>query len=933
MSTPETSSGQDPDTVLSGELLRGQVHNITTIVRERGDPLDASTNLSSLWRNGPTLAALTLALPLLVDFSPMEEGLSDLKSYPLYAAVLGIISSYVYKKGSVKNEKNIVFAEEIQQELRDYLGERVDLIRYFGAKRYKHLLLRWYGTDKENGDISNLDVASRLRHLVTFARASGIYHIGMDTAVLTRIATDGDMEAFRLDQEGKLKKERKSPLSQYGIERHNIISYHKGGSPVTVESVPERYTLVSSLDQCEALIERLSEGKTDIFDRLVEIIDPRGKGIGAYTVWKGLVARHSDDPEIVAQLSQSRQRLLGVLGSRISEILDTDDGGDGSHSIRHSIAGGRIRSYGTDSQTGIVTVRPVVRLPGIRHGEDPEDFAKKVLSANLRTAYDRGITKRDALVALYELVRRGRSLGQIQSSEGKDQDDQVTHSDGDKTLTFYQRMQLQPPNTYRAGLTRSRAGRRGRDVAEGEEMIRYKTKLPLRVMIPLSIAAVSLFAGSDLNLSYPQSYIKQNDQKVESFETNQWDRLAASWEKHFGDGDALGDRGNPDYIYPNYSGAKDNPLMQNVELFKVTPYGNNDPSGYWFASVDNAFSLKDEPAYPFVDGGVTTSEVDAKRDKVETTNFPKASDTIAFTVTTSYFGSGMKLPVPSGYQIVAARITDPEHTNAPQMLIYFDSNTGLWSGDISSEGIRSISKRAKLEYFLTRSDDPKYRIHASTDGMVDSDGNHITEQDRLVVLSALGLSSDATEAQISEAIRKKKYSRTPIADSGRKPHEHISPSALNSAAQMAQEYASFPSEICSTATWIDLVAGGEGNMAGGYSVDSDGSLNVGNMHAWVVDKNGVITDPTPAGGGTGGDLPVQTPEMVLDADREIMLAALSLLVIAGVMKRKKIGSGLRSMTKSLNSRMQSLREQNLRGEGITVSTSIGPVDVTAELSR
>lgn len=117
------------------------------------------------------------------------------------------------------------------------------------------------------------------------------------------------------------------------------------------------------------------------------------------------------------------------------------------------------------------------------------------------------------------------------------------------------------------------------------------------------------------------------------------------------------------------------------------------------------------------------------------------------------------------------------------------------------------------------------------------------------VKQALGLPDNASDAQLLKAIRDSKYySFTPFADEGKKLRINTENSSTGMLEELGTSLAKLDALNCNLAASLYILGkgGAEPNLATGYHDDGDGKLTSREAHAWLIDNNDNIIDPTPS---------------------------------------------------------------------------------------
>ena len=117
--------------------------------------------------------------------------------------------------------------------------------------------------------------------------------------------------------------------------------------------------------------------------------------------------------------------------------------------------------------------------------------------------------------------------------------------------------------------------------------------------------------------------------------------------------------------------------------------------------------------------------------------------------------------------------------------------------------------------------------------------------------AALGISESATPEQVLDAIKSKKYSYTPVADAGLRELATSGSNSYETFANTGEAISRLDAVNCNLASAAFILATmedtNEVNQATGFHDDGDGVLTQREAHAWIIDKDSKIIDPTPSG--------------------------------------------------------------------------------------
>ncbi len=226
------------------------------------------------------------------------------------------------------------------------------------------------------------------------------------------------------------------------------------------------------------------------------------------------------------------------------------------------------------------------------------------------------------------------------------------------------------------------------------------------------------------------------------------------------------------------------------------------------------------------------------------TNYSVANNHIV--TNEGYVGMAVK----QGYQPIAGRLVvqNPNGgTGYANITKFIRSAQGEWSYSIGENTKSSKVELISVEYWLGKSSVYNLGMLAAGPMFVHYPRPTPTTMD---ISLADGIETRSVLGKdFGRAIESKLYSLTPIADSGM--DTFIQPGAkLDS---IVAKLARMPAAVCNTASLEYVVASGptdaEGHaikIANGFLDDGDGTLDSNELHAWVVNSRGRITDVTPS---------------------------------------------------------------------------------------
>lgn len=318
----------------------------------------------------------------------------------------------------------------------------------------------------------------------------------------------------------------------------------------------------------------------------------------------------------------------------------------------------------------------------------------------------------------------------------------------------------------------------------------------------------------------------------------------------------------------------DVPSKDNKEIYSVRSLTGESTQGYWYTSVSGMLAIdpRSPDAQPF--GGMSlTMQEDAPSNSKLGYEYDYDKVEADFEVETPYIGyegsldefavsndiRKVNLPTKSGYEIVAIQIADRANPGVFVPVNHYFSRSLPGIAILEQTFLDARMQDPVLQYKLKKSDDHtiKARRQLNRNGLrVDRDYYPgPTDFERVAVAANvkadLGLDDSAGPDEILEAIRdSKEYSYTPFARENVEPVRF--PDDVNHYQMMidvGEVLAKLDTMNCNIATLEYLLANFDSTkplaMGAGFNNDGDGSLSQQEAHAWVVNGNGKIIDPTP----------------------------------------------------------------------------------------
>ncbi len=304
---------------------------------------------------------------------------------------------------------------------------------------------------------------------------------------------------------------------------------------------------------------------------------------------------------------------------------------------------------------------------------------------------------------------------------------------------------------------------------------------------------------------------------------------------------------------------------EHAEHYSIASLTAKPTEGYWYSRVMNQMSVLTpvEPLGLSIGYGNYADHPRQNPSVATILGIPSVREVILedkpdYEVSTRFVGEAedghLSLPIPENGSIIGAYIVD---TNDPRRTVPVSVSYGPTTGeyvaylnktpqqDLTAHGIEA----PLLKYFVKT--ESRKTVTQMFDPMV---LGHV-DMDRVAAETkhALGLPADASDGDVYDAIKRKTYSFTPFAD-GRAsiPEERLTGTITEDVTEIAKVLAHLESLNCNLASTLMLLGtASNGTMpyqqAMGYREDGNGTLEQGEAHAWLIDQNDEIVDPTPAG--------------------------------------------------------------------------------------
>lgn len=929
--------------------------DLVTKVRKTGDTLDPLKKVTG--RVQPKTVAITGALttPLAVEVLNSDIGLQYLLTHPLYSTFAGVLFGATYAYGRWREKKGVNVREELQKDFRSLVGEPVDLVvgrekAWGGLGRKKGAVdLRWYGMDdvaisSRNGK----ELGERLNGLIEVAEMSGIKTIVLGASgVLDIMQRDG--EPVTMDSSSPF------DTTPYGIimPQKSYLKETKRLSKFLIDKNADEKVLVATIDQCKKLIEKF-EGEGDVFESLTQIIN-EPKILEALMRWKadpqeamGIRLQNILGMSIAQQFeaqggSTSREGKRGTWeklhstyrvaeGNLYQTSVTQGSTSVHTHPARNLLTMFGYRSHELNEFTQSILeqkeinpdqkLRATVALYELIRRKDERESAL----ARQGEKYDKGDKKNGTL---YQRIARDPRI-----KVGESQDKR--RKKGKDPTIGYEHASPVWKRALAAGMVAVIIGAPAYGVGYGArenanqvyynavkelgdwdydhntyEDRQYKIDQAIKNQNnPLELAFYNAtmdlmnadydleesVATAALQVGVPKDILDRISGRPYMFDQEWLANKASKFDIPF-------DFQSPTDSSSTTEGTGDGPVGSNHEIYHVTALSDKNFEGLWYTNTFNTIGVSHYGTVPYIDGGLQYSAnfVNNQPVGVSVEQTPdKATEPLLFSVTTPYIdntGGYITLARPNNTKVVVARIIDkkdPSHIAAVK--VYRDTTTGMYHASIDQDSFKAF-ELPMLEYFLAASVDPADMIHAQGD-MIYREGEttkSISQEESNKIKAALGLPATATDEEVMQAIKSKKYSYTPIKDSGVKATEKRGDQSDEEVTTaIAEFYASLPSALCNTANTVDMLAtGGKGNIAVGYSVDADGALSEQRGHLWRIMQDGKERDATPAGEDPR-KLPVEKPKIEENPGQRLfedLLLGTELLigaaVSAGVYRRRR----------------------------------------------
>ena len=293
--------------------------------------------------------------------------------------------------------------------------------------------------------------------------------------------------------------------------------------------------------------------------------------------------------------------------------------------------------------------------------------------------------------------------------------------------------------------------------------------------------------------------------------------------------------------------------------------------GYWYGDMYNIL-VANGGTSPFTGTGVSLIDAANSQEDIETQhnlNIIEALDP-DYMVETPYIGvggndditywNGLTLPVLQGTRLVGIRVYDKSSGASLPVEVKMDTATGLYVAVLNSYVNEVTAVRYEqpvLQYWLKESFDSKPTIHRASPMSLQFERNKrhniAPKQDVEYVASsvrrALGLADNASISEIAKAVSQGPlYSYTPFDRQGTTKIPVTEADNTKALAQLGIILAKLDYMNCNVASMTTILATLDRkaiNQATGFHDDGDGKLTQLESHAWLIDGNSTIIDPTP----------------------------------------------------------------------------------------
>jgi hypothetical protein len=864
----------------------------------------------------------------------------DILLLPTYSAGGFVLAAGTYAGLRHLDQRRAAKAEAIQAEIRQAIGEPVDVFAS-GRGKNRRLNLRWYGADHQT-PATILETASRFKTVVDFAEENDISSIALDA--------DWVEAALAQDRQSATKPE----LSAYGevTSGDSFISDELRTNVAVVDHESAENVLVSSFEQARELLAAIESSANDLL--IGEVIHRSGD--------TGLIAEYA---LFKKSEGASYQRLLDHTRSRLEMIINQET--SGIQRIRdENWAPVRERVHHNRRINGEFIHQTTEPLAPSSENKSTFEivsildlYCARTLNELLTKALREkpSVTQQDDLIAAAYLLAARKDTRQTlgtASLSGKAQ-----HKD---TESLFERLPKEPRGI-------SDARRRRARLRNPEAITITYEKRPgfSRVAKTIGIFATAgaLVLGAKLgaeslgtpiyddrkawceaegieptelddvfgnpNLSPEEQAQATSDRfqeyhercktayrgekplnqiasdAIDAYYDMEWEiqkNTVSTVLDTFGSGfiSAIAPYATgvvsaewarqaakeaPESIYTGQlqqSFIGDFDPSENKVIYSVESLDGTSTEGYWYGdSFDRLRSYSGNIHYSRDDNGREASI------ELDTRDISVLNEENALSVSTPYisFDSQIKLPILNGMSITAIRVIDKEDadkTYTPSGL-YSGSETDIKSLVLSREDASNMQaagiNEPVLTYWLSPDDNEEQSDYYSKEMWLPSaadfslDPNYNAEQIQAEaeqqltqdVKSAFGLPSTATPDEVVTAIQSKKYSYTPMKDAGLETlSEGKTEGAYGVFRDIGENLGAMDALNCnmaSTAFLLATVTEPTGyNQATGYRDDGDGKLTQREAHAWIVDQDNTIIDPTP----TDYDEQDKSPEAEMEAE-------------------------------------------------------------------
>lgn len=809
----------------------------------------------------------------------------SLLTFPAYGLTGLALAAGTYAGVRMIDRKRAESAEQTQEEIRALLDEPVDVFTA-GTKNNKEHTIRWYGADHESTDTASNTLA-RYRKIIDFAVEQNLDAISVDSAWASDL----------LPKSGSIS--APPPMELFGAVRSgpSYISDVKASSSIITDHASPDMILTSTPEQAYDMLQMMERSAEHTL--LADIIKRTGDQF--------LIAEYE---RVTSKEGASRTRLINHTRSRLEMMLNQETSGTvhardefgqptRQRIHQHRRVQGEYVHQTSEALQGEESTRfEITNLLDIHNAKTLDDLIKKTHHSKATEQQQSQLVTAAYLLALRSDQRMTRmSFQQYQTGIKHRKDTATTFQTlvhEKKRLGWSSRSSLE--RTVRTmgifGLTAVAAlGLKGQmnvighsinsdreawctseginDQGEQLEAEDYQAQYddcndsyaqakPIESMLYDVARARSYFEVDIAKGTLQLITDVVGHDMVDAIIPNASQTLNEEWRKRLD--------GNPDASA--YTGASNSSGIGDVQgegegnqtVYSIQSLDGTPTGGYWYGNSFNRLGYSGGYGIGLSGGALTNG---GSTNFTRPDNMQKSIDTLnqenALSVSTSLvrIDTAMQMPVLAGMEITALRVVDadhPERSYSPTRL-EGDSTTDLKSVLLNDADVTAMVRAGintpVLTYWLSKTSDGMSQDYYASAMMVEEPH---TSREALKDIAettreALGVPDDASVFDIASEIMAKDYGLAPIAEA-----EGFDTSAedrIGVIKAWGEQLGSLDALNCNLASTAFILATADHNLqfnqATGFYDDGDGLLTQKEAHAWLVDSENIILDPTPSG--------------------------------------------------------------------------------------